>query len=285
VTVDSPYPLVMVGTDGSPTATQAVRKAAVLADALGVTLLIASAYHRTRPEELGPPSKRAEMPGENWMSVGYQAAKDIAHAAQEAAQAAAPGVSLETAAPQGEPSEAILECWEGHPGALLVLGSQGMTGSKRFLLGSVPNKITHHAVADVMVVRTGDESEPSPLKRILVGTDGSKTATRAVRRAAAVAARTGASLTLLTADGDRGQGEEVLRKASEIAQELGVETDLVVREDDPASAIVEAGADHDVVIVGNRGMTGASRFLLGSVPNKVSHHMTTDLLIVKTDQD
>jgi nucleotide-binding universal stress UspA family protein len=282
---DSPYPLVMVGTDGSPTATQAVQKAAVLAEAMGITLLIASAYHRTRPEELGPPSKRAEMPGENWMSVGYQAAKDIAHAAQEAAQAAAPGVSVETAAPQGEPSEALLECWEGHPGALLVLGSQGMTGSRRFLLGSVPNKITHHAVADVLVVRTGGESQPTALKRILVGTDGSKTANRAVRRAAQIAARTGASLTLLTADGDRSRGEQVLDEASAFAQEQGVDADMLVRDDDPASAIVEAGADHDLAVVGNRGMTGASRFLLGSVPNKVSHHMTTDLLIVKTDQD
>jgi nucleotide-binding universal stress UspA family protein len=282
---DSPYPLVLVGTDGSPTATEAVKKAAVLADDLGVSLLIASAYHRTRPEELGPPSKRAEMPGENWMSVGYQAAKDIAHAAQEAAQSVAAGVSVETAAPQGEPSEALLECWEGHPRALLVLGSQGMTGSKRFLLGSVPNKITHHAVADVLVVRTGEQSEPTALKRILVGTDGSKTATRAVRRAAALAAHTGASLTLLTADSDPQHGEKVLREAAHIAEEAGVDTELVVSDEDPASAIVDAGADHDIVIVGNRGMTGASRFLLGSVPNKVSHHMTTDLLIVKTDQD
>jgi nucleotide-binding universal stress UspA family protein len=282
---DSPYPLVLVGTDGSPTATEAVKKAAVLADDLGVSLLIASAYHRTRPEELGPPSKRAEMPGENWMSVGYQAAKDIAHAAQEAAQSVAAGVSVETAAPQGEPSEALLECWEGHPRALLVLGSQGMTGSKRFLLGSVPNKITHHAVADVLVVRTGEQSEPTALKRILVGTDGSKTATRAVRRAAALAAHTGASLTLLTADSDPQHGEKVLREAAQIAEEAGVDTELVVSDEDPASAIVDAGADNDIVIVGNRGMTGASRFLLGSVPNKVSHHMTTDLLIVKTDQD
>jgi nucleotide-binding universal stress UspA family protein len=282
---DSPYPLVLVGTDGSPTATEAVKKAAVLADVLGVSLLIASAYHRTRPEELGPPSKRAEMPGENWMSVGYQAAKDIAHAAQEAAQSAAGGLSVETAAPQGEPSEALLECWEGHPRALLVLGSQGMTGSKRFLLGSVPNKITHHAVGDVLVVRTGEQSEPTALKRILVGTDGSKTATRAVRRAAALAAHTGASLTLLTADSDRQHGEKVLREAAQIAEDAGVDPELVVSDEDPASAIVDAGADHDIVIVGNRGMTGASRFLLGSVPNKVSHHMTTDLLIVKTDQD
>jgi nucleotide-binding universal stress UspA family protein len=282
---DAPYPLVLVGTDGSPTATEAVRKAAVLADVLDVTLLIASAYHRTRPEELGPPSKRAEMPGENWMSVGYQAAKDIAHAAREAAQSAAAGVSVETAAPQGEPSEALLECWEGHPGALLVLGSQGMTGSKRFLLGSVPNKITHHAVADVLVVRTGEQSEATALKRILVGTDGSKTAARAVRRAVELAAHVGASLTLLTADSDPRHGEQVLRDAAQIAEDAGVDTDLVVSDEDPATAIVETGADHDIVIVGNRGMTGASRFLLGSVPNKVSHHMTTDLLIVKTDQD
>jgi nucleotide-binding universal stress UspA family protein len=53
---------------------------------------------------------------------------------------------------------------------------------------------------------------------------------------------------------------------------------------DPASALIEAAEDTlaDVIVVGSRGMTGASRFLLGSVPNKVSHHAPCDVLIVHT---
>ncbi len=41
-----------------------------------------------------------------------------------------------------------------HPGDLLVVGNKGMTGAKRFLLGSVPNKVSHHAPCSVMIIRT-----------------------------------------------------------------------------------------------------------------------------------
>ena len=46
--------------------------------------------------------------------------------------------------------------------------------------------------------------------------------------------------------------------------------------------ILAASDGHDLVVVGNRGMTGAGRFFVGGVPNKVSHHARTDLLIVNT---
>jgi nucleotide-binding universal stress UspA family protein len=56
--------------------------------------------------------------------------------------------------------------------------------------------------------------------------------------------------------------------------------------DDPADALMkvveQTGAD--LLVVGNRGMTGARRFVLGSVPNKVSHHCPTNLLIVDTSE-
>jgi nucleotide-binding universal stress UspA family protein len=38
----------------------------------------------------------------------------------------------------------------------------------------------------------------------------------------------------------------------------------------------------DLIVVGNKGMTGARRFLLGNVPNKVSHHAPCSVLIVRT---
>jgi nucleotide-binding universal stress UspA family protein len=56
------------------------------------------------------------------------------------------------------------------------------------------------------------------------------------------------------------------------------------REGDPADAILDVAEenDADLVMVGNKGMTGARRFLLGSVPNKISHHAPCDVWIVKT---
>jgi nucleotide-binding universal stress UspA family protein len=120
-------------------------------------------------------------------------------------------------------------------------------------------------------------------KRILVGTDGSETAARAVDRAVELAKASGATLTILTA----GSGEAAKRVVdAEAARhgKAGVKIDTKVDERDPATALVEVGdeGDYDLLVVGNKGMTGASRFFLGSVPNKVSHHIQRSLLIVRT---
>ncbi len=57
----------------------------------------------------------------------------------------------------------------------------------------------------------------------------------------------------------------------------------LVRTGDPATVLLdEAERGYDLLVVGNKGMTGAARFLLGSVPNKVSHHAPCALLIVRT---
>ena len=113
-----------------------------------------------------------------------------------------------------------------------------------------------------------------------MGTDGSPTAARAVARAAEVAGATGATLTVLTA-GTGPRAEQVAAEAAQALGDLPVEAKVVAG--DPASVLVdEAARGYDLLVVGNRGMTGISRFLLGSVPNKVSHHTPCPLLIVHT---
>lgn len=120
-------------------------------------------------------------------------------------------------------------------------------------------------------------------QRILVGTDGSDTATRAVDRAVEVAAATGATLTVLSA-GRKDKAQSVIDKELERLAGTGIEIVGRVEEGDAAGALVDvAESEHfDLLVVGNKGMTGASRFLLGSVPNKVSHHAPCALLIVRT---
>jgi nucleotide-binding universal stress UspA family protein len=120
--------------------------------------------------------------------------------------------------------------------------------------------------------------------RILVGTDGSATASKAVARAVEVAATTGARLTIMTA----GRGERSQRVVDEAAAAhsgSGVPIDTAVVDDEPVAALVDTATDggYDLVVVGNKGMTGMSRFFkLGAVPNKLSHHLPTSLLIVRT---
>ncbi|HZQ86512.1 MAG TPA: universal stress protein [Acidimicrobiales bacterium] len=120
-------------------------------------------------------------------------------------------------------------------------------------------------------------------KSILVGTDGSATAAIAVERAVEVAAATGARLTILAVDRED-RGRKVVDEVAGRHADSGVDIETKVIQGDPASVLVdetEAGG-YDLLVVGNKGMTGASRFFLGSVPNKVSHHAPTALLIVRT---
>lgn len=118
--------------------------------------------------------------------------------------------------------------------------------------------------------------------RILVATDGSETAATAVDHAIELAAAQGATLTILSAGPEAQQvvDAELLRLAG-----TGVALEPAVSSGDPAVAIVEAAAagGHDLVVIGNAGMTGPRRLTtLGSVPNKVSHSLGCSLLIVRT---
>ena len=120
-------------------------------------------------------------------------------------------------------------------------------------------------------------------ENILVGTDGSKTASIAVARAVDVAKTTGARVTILSVDKPERAGRVVQEEAAKFA-DSGVDVQTKTIEGDPASALVQEAEDgrYDLLVVGNKGMTGASRFFLGSVPNKVSHHVPCALLIVRT---
>ncbi len=103
-------------------------------------------------------------------------------------------------------------------------------------------------------------------------------------RAVAVAATTGARLTILTAGrGERGQRVVDAAKAEHAG--AGVDIDTAVVDADPVSALIDTARDggYDLVVVGNKGMTGVGRFLrVGNVPNKLSHHLPSSLLIVRT---
>ena len=78
--------------------------------------------------------------------------------------------------------------------------------------------------------------------------------------------------------------DTTLQAAAAIAREAGVKVDIYPRQGDPADAILDVAEEReaDLIVVGNKGMTGAKRFLLGSVPNKVSHHAPCSVLIIRT---
>lgn len=274
------YRHVIVGTDGSPTAQRAVDVAGALAATLKLPVVAAVAYERTRPSDLGPPSVQSESRGEEWQGASYRAAADAAqHAVAALARQGAADVDRTVA--EGHPAEELIDLAGAYDDPLLVVGSRGLNASTRFLLGAVPHRVSHHADCDVLIVRTEAPRPATPPRTLLVGTDGSDTAQLAVERAVELSSRLNGSVRLLSAGSDEA-AKAAVQRASPIAESWGVPWTADVVDGPASDALVTASAEVDLVVVGSRGMTGAQRFLLGSVPNRVSHHAACDVLIVRT---
>jgi ubiquinone biosynthesis protein len=120
--------------------------------------------------------------------------------------------------------------------------------------------------------------------RILVATDRSQTADYAVAWAAEMSERYQAELVVLQVviGGGSASVEELQQFAAQVAGNRG--RARVVSGEDPADAICNAAEDEDVdvVVVGNIGMSGRKEFLLGNVPNRVSHNTRRTVVIVNT---
>lgn len=144
-----PYRNVIVGTDGSETATRAVEHAAKLAAAFGSRLTVVTAY------TADPSRKRAadEAPEDlRWMVTDSAAASDrAAEGIKRARELGVTDVHHRTA--EGDPASIVVQAAEETGGDLIVVGSRGMTSTTRSF--SVPNKVSHHAPCDVLIVQTG----------------------------------------------------------------------------------------------------------------------------------
>ena len=142
---------IVVGTDGSDTATQAVKQAVDLARDVGAKIELVSAYEPVSSQRLS--EERREAPEDLQWTINPR--EDVDATLEQAAVAARDaGVEVNIYARQGDPADAILDVAEEQEADLIVVGNKGMTGAKRFLLGSVPNKVSHHAPCSVLIIRT-----------------------------------------------------------------------------------------------------------------------------------
>jgi nucleotide-binding universal stress UspA family protein len=135
---------IVVGTDGSSTASIAVDHAARMAASTGAVLHLVCAYN--------------PLPGHGLSAealVYCDPLKDAESCLSDAVALIRPsGVEVETHAVPGSAALALVEVAQKTNASMLVVGNKGMSGSRRFLLGSVPNKISHHAPCSVTIVRT-----------------------------------------------------------------------------------------------------------------------------------
>jgi nucleotide-binding universal stress UspA family protein len=161
------YSKILVGTDGSPTAMRAVEAASRLAKSLDAHELIVCAHEPMSDQEkqqlaadpndpvaqwgAGGPAR--ETPDEfRWRISGAAQAEDVLERAAE--RAAREGVEAEVRAPEGHPAEVLCSIAKDEGFDVIVVGSVGMTGARRFMLGNVPHRVSHSAPTDVLILRT-----------------------------------------------------------------------------------------------------------------------------------
>jgi nucleotide-binding universal stress UspA family protein len=144
------FSVIVVGTDGSETAAKAVALAIEMAKVHGSRLHVVTAYEPVLPslslEEREALGELAFM-----ASPGEQAERLIAQSAEAAGAA---GVEVETHVQVGDAAHALIDVAEQRGADLIVVGNKGLSSPARFLLGSVPSKVVHHAPCHVLVVRT-----------------------------------------------------------------------------------------------------------------------------------
>jgi nucleotide-binding universal stress UspA family protein len=139
---------IVVGTDGSETAKDAVREAIRLAKAFDAELHVVSAYKPLRGAHVsGAPAGAAKV----WQPLPDSRVEAIL---QEAAAAVRlRDIPVKTHTSEEEPADALLSVASEVGANLIVVGNRGMQGARR-VLGSVPNKVAHHASCNVLIVAT-----------------------------------------------------------------------------------------------------------------------------------
>jgi nucleotide-binding universal stress UspA family protein len=202
---------------------------------------------------------------------------------------------------RGVPAETILEIAEKEEASLICMSTHGRSGIGRMMYGSVTEKVVRASIKPVLVVPSFDRTEPEggvdrrewKLASAVVALDGSRQALQVVPYAAGVVELFGSKVTLLLVL-EEGADEEIQRLAdkhlagaTELFEKAGVKTTTVIRNGDPAMEIVDYTPryDHDLIMMTTHGRSGLSRWMLGSVTEKVIRTATVPVLVVRSVPD
>src|ERR1700742_4621569 len=139
---------IVVGADGAETAKQAVSEAVRLAKALAAQVHVVSAYQPQHAHVSGAPEGAAKV----WQPLPHDDVERILRAASAGVRRA--GVEVTSHAIRKDPADALLAVADEVGASMIVVGSKGMHGARRLALGNVPNKVSHHAHCNVLIVAT-----------------------------------------------------------------------------------------------------------------------------------
>lgn len=294
--MDSAGPIV-VGYDGSDAAGQAVTWAAHAAEPQGADLLVVSAADRMR--YIADPAVGLWTP-----DLAQQSAARVAEKGVELVREVAPELEVTYHVSLHSPALTLEELSAG--ARQVVVGNTGHGRIAGILLGSTAFHVATHADCPVTVVPRNPCPQPGPQHRVSVASDGSPSATRAVRHAADVAGRSSAPLEILTVwefpyfggPGMPPQGYASLEQAAETSKEWagnfaeeakrealeeqpGLTVTTQVLEGRPQEVLADASADAALLVVGARGRGDLKSLLLGSTSRAVLHHARCAVEIVR----
>jgi len=276
---------ILVPTDGSPGSERAFEVAATLASTHDAAVHVLSVV-----DEHGPT--------DDWDYDGDSPAE--AFIESQADHVDTEGLSVTTAVREGVVHDAVLDYGDENEIDLIVMGTHGRTGVRRFLLGSVTEKVVR--LADVPVLSVKADAEPGTVSfdDILLPTDGSSGAAAAIEPTGALASATDATVHLVSVVDTRSLGIDVgssvivdelesvatdaVGDASDRLSGMGVETvETAITHGVPYRAILDAieEADADLVVIGTHGRTGIDRYLLGSVAEKLVRTSPVPVMTVR----
>ena len=281
------YTRILVATGGSPWSDAAVAYAIALATHMHAELCILTVLNVSGVYATPDVMTSSELLME---SVEQQGQDLLAHATARATDARVPHVAI---LKWGNVTETVLQTAAEEQCDLIVLGSRGLSGFKRLMLGSISNAVTAKAQCPVLVIK-----QPPPValswRRVLVATGGSPWSDAAVEHAIKLASAQQLVVCLLYVEQRRprrtdslfgltSDAKNVLALAEARAAAAGVPYEATLAHGDMTTMILDTATTQqcDVIILGSRGLTGFKRLMLGSISNAVAATAPVPVLIVK----
>ena len=281
------YTRILIATGGSPWSDAAAAYAIALAAQMGAELCILTVLNVSGVYTMPDVMASSELLME---SVEQQGQELLAHTTARATYAGVPHVAL---LKWGNVAETILQTAAEEQCDLIVLGSRGLSGFKRLMLGSISNAVAAKAQCPVLVIK---QPPPATLRwrRVLVATGGSPWSDAAVDHAIKLARAQQLEVCLLYVDQRRSRrmdslfhltsdGKNILALAEARAVAASVPYEVRSAQGDVAMTILATATEQhcDVIVLGSRGLTGFKRLMLGSTSNAVSATAPVPVLIVK----
>jgi len=272
---------VLVPVDGSASSLVAEETAAIIAKKFSATVTVLHVMQELRLGYRLPSKLQDELLG----SIEQHAKKIVDNAL---ALFSEEGVKVDAETTGGDPANSILEVSKKDYD-LIVMGSRGENEKEPYALGSITKKVIRHTTCPTLIAKN-----VCVLSNLLACVDGSERSIKALNYVFKLADKMSSKITLLNVQERRlhdlapktaeEMGEQIFSKSLSAIRRQESKVDKRLEFGVPSDSIVEVAekGDHDLIVLGRRGLGTVKRFLLGSVSDDVSHKARCSVLIVPT---